>query len=168
MTDPTGPTEQGPTLAQLIRARMAERAWSYSDLEQQSNQALSRGRWQQLGSGAEQRKFPEPASLKVIASVLQVDITTVVLAAARTLGLDAHTRGSDLANLLPAGTERLSEPIRDAILTLIRAAVSDVPADDEAPRDTDAAGPALEWPKSDAPSRRRHNGPDDAVEVDTR
>ncbi len=162
-----GPGGRGSTLAQLIRARMVERGWSYSDLEQESVQALSRGRWQQLGSGAEQKKFPDPASLTVIAAVLQVDITTVVLAAARTLGLDAHTQGSDLANLLPAGTERLSEPIRDAILTLIRAAVSDVPADDEAPETTESANPALEWPKSNAPSRRRHNGPDDAAEVDT-
>lgn len=163
MNDPIGPGGRGPTLSQLIRARMAERGWSYSDLEQESAQALSRGRWQQLGSGAEQRKFPDPASLTVIASVLQVDITTVVLAAARTLGLDAHMEGSDLANLLPAGTERLSEPIRDAILTLIRAAVSDVP-DDET---VDDEKPALEWPKSNAPSRRRHNGPDDATEADT-
>ncbi len=168
MNDPIVTGGRVPTLAQLIRARMAERGWSYSDLEQQSGQALSRGRWQQLGSGAEQRKFPDPASLTVIASVLQVNITTAVLAAARTLGLDTHNQGSDLANLLPAGTERLSEPIRDAILTLIRAAVSDVPAGDEAPGTTDGENPALEWPKSDAPSHQRHNGPDDASAADTR
>lgn len=166
MNHPTGPGGRGPTLSHLIRARMVERGWSYADLEQRSAQALSRGRWQQLGSGAEQRKFPDPASLTVIASVLEVDITTAVLAAARTLGLDTNTRGSDLANLLPAGTERLSAPIRDAILTLIRAAVSDVPAEDGTPGAADG-NPALEWPKSNAPSRRRHNGPDGTAAADT-
>jgi len=54
-----------------------------------------------------------------------VDITTIVLAAAHTVGLDVrHDRGG-LALLLPAGTERLSDQTRKAILTLIRAAVTD-------------------------------------------
>ena len=167
MTDRTGHGGRAPTLAQLIRARMVERGWSYTDLENESAHTLSRGRWQQLGSGAPQKKFPDPASLQVIASVLQVDVTAVVLAAARTVGLDAHAQGSDLANLLPAGTERLSEPMRDAILGLIRAAVSDVAAEGIARGADGTADLTMEWPKSAAPSRRRHNGPFDDGEADT-
>lgn len=167
MDDPTAHSERPLTLAQLIRSSMTERGWSYTDLEQLSVQALSRGRWQQLGSGIQQKKFPDPATLKVIAAVLQIDVTTVVLAAAQTLGLDARTRGSDLANLLPPGTERLSEPIRDAILTLIRAAVSDaVVAGDQVDADRPVNSP-LEWPKSAAPSRRRHDGPAASGEADS-
>jgi len=112
-------------LPQLVRARMAERGWSYSDLERRSGRALSRGRWQQLGSGVPQKKFPDPASLMVIAAVLEVDITTIVLAAAHTVGLDVRHEGGDLAHLLPAGTEQLSDQTREAILTLIRTAVAD-------------------------------------------
>jgi hypothetical protein len=159
-----GPTRHGGpvlTLHQLIRDRMAERGWSYTDLERRSDHALTRGRWQQLGSGLRQKKFPDPASLTVIARVLEVDITTVVLATAQALGLDARREGSDLAHLLPAETDRLSERMRDAILTLIRAAVADTTAGNgvDGPAGPDGLpGLTLEWPKKSAPSRRRDNG----------
>ncbi len=123
--DPAGPAGSQPSLHQLIRSRMDARGWSYSDLERRSDRALSRGRWQQLGSGVPQRKFPDPASLTVIARVLEVDITTVVLAAAQAVGLDVRPRTSDLAALLPSGSDQLSERTRDAILALVRAAVAD-------------------------------------------
>jgi hypothetical protein len=108
-----------------------------------------------------QRKFPDPSSLSVIAEVLEVDITTVVLAAARSVGLDVRTRGTDLAHLLPALTERLSGRMRDAILTLVRAAVAESRSDegsDVAPPDA-LQGLRLEWPKSASPSaaERRHS-----------
>ena len=121
--------DPGPGLHELIRARMHERGWSYSDLERASDRALTRGRWQQLGSGVPQRKFPEPGSLTVIAAVLEVDITVVVLAAARSLGLDVDRRGTNLAHLLPVQADRISERMRDAILTLIRSAVAEAPTD---------------------------------------
>ncbi len=138
----------------LIRAGMRERGWSYSDLERASVRALTRGRWQQLGSGVPQRKFPDPSSLTVIADVLEVDITTVVLAAARSVGLDVRTHGTDLAHLLSTLTERLSERMRAAILSLVRAAVIEIGRADES--DVGAwdvlHGLRLEWPKSTRPS----------------
>lgn len=143
----------------LIRARMRERGWSYSDLERASGRALTRGRWQQLGSGLPQRKFPDPGSLTVIAQVLEIDITSVVLAAARTLGLDVRRPGTGLSQLLPAEAAHLSARMRDAVLSLIRAAVSDARPDAEPdrrePQPADGLdGLRLEWPKSDAPSRQ--------------
>jgi hypothetical protein len=138
---------------------MEERGWSYTDLERRSDRALSRGRWQQLGAGASQRRFPDPASLVVIAQVLEVDITTVVLAAARSVGLDARTRDSELSRLLPAGTERLSARTRDAILATIRAAVADAAEKSPDPQNDHLRGLALEWPKAAAPSRRDPDGP---------
>lgn len=150
------------SLHDLIRARMKERSWSYSDLERASGRALTRGRWQQLGSGVEQRKFPDPSSLTVISDVLEVDITTVVLAAARTVGLDVRTRGTELAHLLPALTERLSERMRDAILTLVRAAVAETRRDGGSEVDPPDAlhGLRLEWPKSTSPSGSNPERPD--------
>ncbi|MFC5062981.1 helix-turn-helix domain-containing protein [Actinomycetospora atypica] len=146
----------------LIRAAMKERGWTYSDLERASGRALTRARWQQLGSGVVQRKFPDPSSLSVISEVLEVDITTVVLAAARSVGLDVRTRGTDLAHLLPALTERLSGRMRDAILTLVRAAVADARTEDAGdPGPSDAlSGLRLEWPKSDSPSGSERGRPD--------
>jgi len=158
VTDPQGPGDPPPTLQQLLRARMDERGWSYTDLERRSDRALSRGRWHQLGAGAPPRKFPDPGSLVVIAQVLEVDITTVVLAAARSVGLDARTRESELSRLLPSGTERLSDRTRDALLATIRAAVADVADRSPAP-DDGLRGLALEWPKAAAPSRRDPDGP---------
>ncbi len=108
---------------------MHERQWSYSDLERASDRALTRGRWQQLGSGVPQRKFPDPGSLKVMAEVLEVEITVVVLAAARSLGLDVGRRGTHLAHRLPVQTDRISVGMRDAIVTLIRSAVAEATAD---------------------------------------
>lgn len=139
-----------PTLHHLVRSRIEERGWSYSDLERRSGHALSRGRWQQLGSGTPQRKFPDPASLVVIAEVLEIDITTVVLASARAVGLDARLQDTDLARLLPPGTDRLSARMRDAILALVRAAVAESTVEDV----PENIGVTLEWAKADAPSRQ--------------
>ncbi len=151
--DSPGIGEPIPTLAQLISARMRERGWSYTDLARASGGELTRGRWQQLGSGVPQRKFPEPASLLVIARVLEIDITAVVFAAAQSLGLNMTRPGSGLSHLLPAGTDKLAPRMRDAILALIRAAVSDTTDGRAEPDLDDASGLVLEWPKSAAPSR---------------
>jgi hypothetical protein len=165
VTDPTTTGESLLTLQQLVRSRMDDRGWSYSDLERRSGRALSRGRWQQLGSGVQQKKFPDPASLVVIAQVLEVDVTTVVLAAAGSLGLDTRIQGSDFARLLPAGTERLSPPMRDAILAIIRAAVADAEAD-AGPNSRKPSGLRLEWSKAAAPSRQHPDGPTEQTSPD--
>jgi hypothetical protein len=151
--DPTHHGEPVSSLAQLIRSRMQEHGWSYRDLELRSDHALTRGRWQQLGSGTPQKKFPEPATLAAIAEVLQVEITLVVLAAGRAVGLDTRLPDTDLARLLPPGTELLTERMRNAILTMIRAAVTDARTGQIDPEAS--TGLTLQWPKSDAPSRRR-------------
>jgi hypothetical protein len=166
--DPSSADDPVLPLDALIRARMRERGWTYSDLERASGRALTRGRWQQLGSGREQRKFPDPGSLTVIAQVLELDITSVVLAAARTLGLDVRRPGTGLSQLLPAEAAQLSARMRDAVLSLIRAAVSDARPDGRpdlgAPRPVDGLdGLLLQWSKSDAPSRRAER-PDSSAE----
>ncbi|WP_214400863.1 hypothetical protein [Pseudonocardia lacus] len=163
MTGPRGESSSAPTLRQLIRSRMAERGWSYADLERESGRALSRGRWQQLGSADAQHKFPNPESLTIIAQVLQIDVTSVVLAAARAVGLPVAVQTSELANLLPAGTERLSAPMRDAILGLVRAAVAEAAAD---PVRGEVGGVTLEWPKGSAPSRQDPDAPARRAEAD--
>jgi hypothetical protein len=159
--DPTIQGDPVVPLDALIRARMVERGWSYSDLERESGRALTRGRWQQLGSGVPQRRFPDPESLTAISNVLEIDITTVVLAAAQTLGLDVHRGGSGMSHLLPAETAQLSERMRDAILVLIRSAVADAQAGggDGPAQDTGLDGLRLEWPKSSAPSSHDRDQP---------
>jgi hypothetical protein len=113
------------TLDALIQARMEEHGWSYADLAHRTGDKLTRGRWQQLGTDTRMRDFPKPATIKFIARALEVDQTSVVLAAALSLGLDVDRRGSDFVHLLPSGTDRLSERMRDAIAGIIRAAVAE-------------------------------------------
>lgn len=163
MTGPSDEDGAAPTLRRLIRSRMAERGWSYADLERESGGALSRGRWQQLGSADAQNKFPHPESLRVIAQVLEIDVTSVVLAAARAVGLPVPAQAGDFADQLPAGTERLSVPMRDAILGVVRAAVA---GSSGGPVVREIDGVTLEWPKESAPSRQRPDGALDYEEAD--
>lgn len=113
------------TLQGLIAARRTERGWSYADLEHRAGGKLSKSRWQQLGTGARITEFPEPATLEVMAEVLEVETTTILLSAATTIGMVVRRRGPHLADLMPAGTDRLSPRMRDAILAIIRAAVAE-------------------------------------------
>lgn len=156
--DLTGDGDPVLTLQQLIRARIDERGWSYGDLERRSDGRLTKGRWQQLGSGSKVRNFPDPDSIRLMADVLEIDVTTVVLAAAQSLGIDARRRGPNLAQLLPTGTDRLSERMRDAILTIIRAAVAETLAADDEEHDERGESVTLDWPKPGAPSRRNAGG----------
>lgn len=143
------------TLQALIRARMDERGWNYNDLERLSGGRRTRGRWQQLGSGTRLSKFPDPETLMIVADVLQVDVTAVVLSAACSVGLPVRARGPDLAQLLPAGTDRLSARMRDSLLTMIRAAVAET-LDQDTDREQDLS---LEWPKAQHPQNWVRNAP---------
>lgn len=109
-----------PNLADLISARKAERGWSYQQLADRVNGAVSRQRWQQLGTGTRIKEFPEPATIQSIADALEVDITLVVLAVARSIGFAVRNRDSSLAAMLPPGAAHLSSEQRDAILAVVR------------------------------------------------
>jgi hypothetical protein len=139
---------------------MDDRGWSYGQLEQRSKGKLTKGRWQQLGTQSRMSRFPEPDTLRLMARVLELDETTIVLSAAESLGLDVRRRGPMLAQLLPAGTDQLSERFRDAILALIRAAVAESWARDEEPSQAGVASPnvTLEWSKTDGAAGRNPSG----------
>lgn len=147
------------TLQDLIRVRRDERGWSYSDLERRADHQVKKNRWQQLGSGYRIKEFPEPASIEAMAQALEVDVTTVVLASAQSIGLNARRHGPALAHLLPAGTDLMTDGMRDAILTLIRSAVSDAVQrgageEDSQPDLGISITRSYEWPKKDTSQRR--------------
>ena len=156
--DPAGDGGHVLTLQELIQSRRDERGWSYADLAHRTDHKLTRGRWQQLGTHVRMRAFPDPDNIPLIADALEVDQTTVVLAVARSLNLEVRWRGPDLAQLMPAGTDQLSTPVRDAILAVIRATVSEAIArrsDEESPRTIHPGPSVLEWEKS-APNSAAH------------
>lgn len=156
--DSTSDGGQVLTLQQLINTRRDERGWSYTDLEVRSDHKITRGRWQQLATHVRMRAFPERDNIPVIADVLEVDQTTIILAIAKSLDLDVRWRGPDLAQLMPAGTDQLSEPVRDAILAVIRATVTEALArrvdDDESPSTVRTGPSVLEWEKAGPPAAR--------------
>lgn len=110
-----------PELADLISHVKTTRGWSYQTLADRTEGVLTRQRWQQLGTTVRIKEFPEPETLSAIADALQVNITSVVLAAAKTIGLPVTRELSALATLLPVGTERLADYQRDAIVGVIKA-----------------------------------------------
>lgn len=137
------------TLQELIRARMDERGWSYGYLERQANRTtgvgLSRSRWQQLGTARRMTEFPEPATLQHIADVLELDITTVLLATGASLEMQVRPRGSMFGQLLPAGVDELSQRMRDGLLTITRAAVAEHLASSGDENDHTERDFTLEW-----------------------
>lgn len=138
-------------LQQLVRARMDERGWSYGDLERLSGHRLTKGRWQQIATGARQTNFPVPATIQIVADVLEIEVTTVLIAAGRSVGLDARRRSPGLAGLLPAGTDQLSERMRDGLLAIIRAAVAERQASQDEKALPSNRDITLEWPHTRPP-----------------
>lgn len=120
-----------PNLAELISARKAERGWTYQHLAARANDVISRQRWQQLGTGVRIKEFPEPSTIQSIADALEVDVTLVVLAVAKSIGLAIRQRNSSLAAMLPPGADQLTEQQRDAVLAVVRAMSTPVGANDE-------------------------------------
>jgi hypothetical protein len=155
--DPTDDGDLVLNLQALIRMRKDERGWSFVELESRSNNDLTRGRWQQLAAGERIRNFPGPDTIRVIADALEVDVTTVLMAAARSLGLAVRPRGPDLAQLLPAGTDLLSERMRDAILVIIRAAVAEHLAAGEDPGRLGEVDGTFEWGEGRRPASPSRN-----------
>lgn len=158
-----------PDLAELIRRRLDENGWDYADMAAAIGDQLTKKRLEQLGGGRRVKEFPEPRTLILIAEALEVPPAAVVLAAARTVGIDARTDADELADLLPPGTHRLPGRIRVAVAALIRAVVSETPAETPAKRGTagaaDTAHPpgsqavTLEWPHvNDVQENERETG----------
>lgn len=145
-------------LQTLIRARIDERGWSYSDLERLAGGRLTKGRWHQLATGIRMERFPEPDTINLLAEVLAVDATAVVLATAATLGIPVRPRGPALAQLLPSGTDNLSDQMRDAVLAIIRAAVAESLTSNNDNEVSARDAEAFAWPKTDS-SRGRNAAP---------
>ncbi|MFH5231931.1 hypothetical protein [Antrihabitans spumae] len=114
-----------PTLAELITRQKDGRGWSYRNLAARADDVLTAQRWQQLGSGVRIAEFPEPATLQAIADAIEVDIAAVVLAAARSIGLDVRQQRSELATMLPVNSDLLTAQQRDAVVAVVRAIAND-------------------------------------------
>lgn len=107
---------ENPTLQALVTDRKGDR--SYERLAALSGGRLSRARIQQIAT-RELRSFPDAATLAGLAQALDVPVQEVVLATARSLGLEVRGGVHGDALLVPGG-KRLSSPAQDALLTMAR------------------------------------------------
>lgn len=109
----------GMDLAELIRRTKGDR--SYEQLADAAPESPARQRWQQMGSASSARALPAPRTVRAMASVLGVSERVVVLAAARSAGLDVDSEAGSLGTLLPPSAKQLSETQVAAVLAVIRA-----------------------------------------------
>lgn len=107
---------ENPTLQALVADRKGDR--SYEQLAALSGGRLSRARIQQIAT-REMKAFPDAATLAGLAQALDVPVQEVVLATARSLGLEVRGGTSGDALLVPGG-KNLSTPAQDALLTMAR------------------------------------------------
>lgn len=111
-----------PTLAELIAEKRGN--FSYRELEVRSGGVITHQRWQQLGTGSRVKEFSEPTTLKAMARALDVDEVLIVLAMAKSIGINVESGAggrSILAQMLPRSTHRLTVAQRNAVANLVRA-----------------------------------------------
>lgn len=107
---------ENPTLQALVADRKGDR--SYEQLAALSEGRLSRARIQQIAT-REMKAFPDAVTLAGLAQALDVPVQEVVLATARSLGLEVRGGASGDALLVPGG-RNLSTPAQEALLTMAR------------------------------------------------
>ncbi len=110
---------------QIINRVRKTRGWSYRTLSERTDSTVSHQRWQQLANADRLKEFPEPRTITAIAQALDVDVTTVVLALAKSIGLDVRPSPA-ASDLLPPEADLLSAEQREAIRILIKAMVPQV------------------------------------------
>lgn len=107
---------------------------SYVELARDCGGAPSAKRLQQLVRGTI-KNFPDPETVVALAKGLRVTQSAVVLAAAKSLGLEVGTSMPRLVELLPARAGDLNEAQASAIAHLVMTIVDAAAASDEPPAD---------------------------------
>lgn len=109
----------GPDLATLIGAHQERTKESFRAMARRSDDRVHH---QSLQGWATQppRGFPKKQeTFEALARILDTDVTTVLLAFARSLGLDVRGSGPDESRVLPPVAERLTDRQRDVLLSVL-------------------------------------------------
>jgi hypothetical protein len=113
-------TEAGDlTLPDLILSLKGDR--TYKDLEAASHGVVKAQRWNQIANGERVNEFPTPPTLEAMAAALPCDIEVLILACARTVGIDVRPRRSRFVDMLPPDVDELSERSKTLLLNTARA-----------------------------------------------
>jgi uncharacterized protein YejL (UPF0352 family) len=151
-------------LATLIQRTKGER--SYEQLADSSPDSPSRQRWQQMGSRPTSADLPKPRTVRAMAAALGVSERVVILAVARTAGLDVGENRASLVTLLPPSADRLSDTQVAAVLAVVRAILENHAAPTKpaamtnaAAEDHDSTGVAKRERRAAQAKARRAKGP---------
>lgn len=106
------------TLPDLILSLKGDR--TYKELEAASGGVVKSQRWNQLANGERVNEFPTPPTLEAMAAALPCDIEVLILACARTVGIDVHHRQSRFVDMLPPSVDELSDRSKSALLNMAR------------------------------------------------
>lgn len=107
--------EKEPNLAALINLRKGDR--SYERLSRDCGGNPSRARLQQIATG-ELKEFPDPETIQCLSRGLGATVTDIILASARSLGLNVAI--GDPEALVVAGAGALDPSAQDVILGVAR------------------------------------------------
>lgn len=111
-----------PTIRELVRAAL-DAGKTVRQLEIDSGGLVRFQTFQELSSHPP-KQFPKrAATILGVAAALNLSESTVVLAYAAGLGIPVHA-GSTFALRLPPGVDNIELPLQDAILQLMRSALS--------------------------------------------
>ncbi|MFC9768409.1 hypothetical protein [Rhodococcus jostii] len=113
-----------PTISQLIAAQMDATGRSFRDLWRASGERVKHQTFQELRSGTPKSWPKSVETIRGMAEALDVSETAIVLAFARSLGIEVSAEPM-LAQQLPAASSQLSPAERNAIVALIRAITSE-------------------------------------------
>lgn len=145
---------ENPKLQALVADRKGDR--SYEQLAALSGGRLSRARIQQIAT-RDMKAFPDAATLAGLAQALDVPVQEVVLASARSLGLEVRGGAAGDALLVPGG-RLLSTPAQDALLTMARELSKTGAQDDQREAETVANPPQSDGINGQADGERRRGG----------
>ncbi|MHA7145479.1 hypothetical protein ACX80U_12250 [Arthrobacter sp. TmT3-37] len=116
------------SISELLRHEKDASGLSYRDLVERASKAGYSLKFQYLNElvTAGPKSWPKnPDTFRAIAAILRTSEKAVVLAYAASLGLDVADPTSALASRLPAGTEKLSPSMQDALIAVVRAATEE-------------------------------------------
>jgi hypothetical protein len=110
-----------PTIAELLNNHRDRTGHSYEAMARKSNGELRDSRIHQLTVNKPAIKaFPDTRTIELLSDLLEVPMTTTILALAASLGLQVDQPGSMLSITLPPGTDNLSPEDVAAIRAVTR------------------------------------------------
>lgn len=112
-----------PTIAELLKAYRDRTGASYEEMARKVGDEITRSRMHQLTTNPP-REFPKhPRTIELLSELLQVPVTTTLMAFAAGLGLPVSSSSTLLADTLPPGADTLTPEDREAIRAVTKALI---------------------------------------------